>query len=143
RALSGGGGARLLVARGISPHVTLAAGGEVGGSGTLDPSAEDTENLDASIHLAAPLALRLVRFSRMLDLQVAPVFRFNQGEKPLPPGIRGSIGIGVSTMRKGAFMPFVVVWLGYEGHGLFNDEQASHSFRIGTRVGVDWDLGQR
>lgn len=139
--LSGGGGARVLLGRGVTSRLTLAVGGEFGGSGTLNPA--DTEGrLDTSLHVAVPVMLRWFDISRVFDLELAPVVRFDEaGVSSLPPGVRASFGYGLTTMRQGAFMPYVVVWLGYEGHGLFNDDKTSHSLRVGTRVGFDWDPG--
>lgn len=137
-ALSGGGGARLLVSRGVTPHLSLAVGGEVGGSGTLDPG-DASGALDTAIHVGVPLVARLSDVSRIFDITVAPVFRFDQDRSAVPPGVRATLGAGFSTVRRGSFMPYVVLWLGYEGHGLVSNDPVIHSLRIGTRVGVDWD----
>lgn len=139
-ALAGGGGARLLVAHGFWPRASLAVGAEVGGSGTLDPG-DASGRVDTSIHVAVPMMLRLFDVSRVFDFTVAPVFQFDQGRSSVPPGLRATIGGGFSTTRRGDFMPYVVVWLGYEGHGLASSDPVSHSLRIGTRVGFDWDPG--
>lgn len=133
--LSGGGGGRLLLGRGLSPRMTLAAGIEVGGSGALNTGNTD---LDISINGAVPVVLRIFDVSRVFDLEVGPIARFADGGSFIP-GVRASIGGGFSAMRRGEFMPYVLLWLGYEGHGLFRDEQVTHSLRIGTRVGFDWD----
>jgi hypothetical protein len=42
-------------------------------------------------------------------------------------------------MRSSAFMPYLVLWLGYEVHPARSGRPPTHSARIGTRVGVDWD----
>ena len=57
----------------------------------------------------------------------------------LPPGVRASLGVGLTTMRASAFMPYVVLWLGYEYHPTIPNSPEDHSLHIGTRVGVDWD----
>jgi hypothetical protein len=138
-ALGGGGGGRLLVAHGIGPQLTLAVGGEVGGVGAFVPNDKGGRGLDTTFTAGVPILLRWTRYSRLLDFEVAPVARLNPGEPVLPPGIRSSVGVGLTTMRASSFMPYAVLWVGYEYHPASNDSPRDHSMLIGTRVGIDWD----
>jgi hypothetical protein len=57
----------------------------------------------------------------------------------LPIGGRAAIGVGLATMRSASFVPYGVLWLGYEVHPGSGSDPADHSIRIGTRVGIDVD----
>lgn len=145
RALSGGGSVRALLGYGLSPFFTVAVGADLGGSGTLinsDPTSQSdaAEQIDTSLSVAVPIALRFQRFSRLLEIDIAPVLRFDRRAHRFPPGIRATVGLGASTMRKGDFMPYILLWLGAETHWERPGSPASLSLRAGTRVGVDWDL---
>jgi hypothetical protein len=138
-AIGGGGGGRLLFAHGLGPEVTLALGGEVGGSGAFVENDSGGRSIDTTFSAAIPVLVRLTRFSRVLDFELAPVFRFNPDEDALPPGGRAAMGVGLTTLRASAFMPYAVLWLGYEFHPENDTGPADHSIHAGTRVGVDWD----
>lgn len=138
-ALGGGGGGRLLFAHGIGPQLTFAFGGEVGGVGAFTANEKGGRSLETTFTAAVPLLLRITRFSRVLDFELTPIVRLNPGWDVFPPGVRASTGIGLLTMRASAFMPYVVLWLGYEYHPKTASTAEDHALHIGTRVGVDWD----
>lgn len=138
-ALGGGGGGRLFAGYGFGPEWTLAIGGEVGGSGAFVKNEMGKRTIDTTFNAAAPVLLRLTRYSRMFDFEVAPIVRFNPDTDILPPGVRTSVAVGFSTMRSAAFMPYALLWLAYEYHPADNRGPEDHSLHIGTRVGVDWD----
>jgi hypothetical protein len=138
-ALGGGGGGRLLVGTGLGTAWTLAVGGELGGSGAFVKNDMGTRSIETTFSAALPILLRLSRYSRLFDLEVAPAIRFDPDTDILPPGVRTSVAVGFSTMRSAAFMPYALLWLAYEYHPADNRGPADHSFHIGTRVGVDWD----
>jgi hypothetical protein len=138
-ALGGGGGGRLLFAHGIGPQFTFAFGGEVGGVGAFTVNEKGGRSLETTFTAAVPLLLRITRFSRVLDLELTPIVRLNPDLDVFPPGVRASAGVGLLTMRASAFMPYVVLWLGYEYHPAIGASPEDHALHIGTRVGVDWD----
>jgi hypothetical protein len=132
-----GGGGRLLVGRGLGQRLTLAVGGEVAGSGAFVSSA-GKGSLDTTLTVAAPLLLRITRFSRIVDVELAPVARFNPGQDSLPPGGRVALGVGLTTMRGTAFMPYGMLYVGYEYHPTTHTSPADHTLQVGTRLSVDW-----
>ncbi len=138
-ALGGGGGGRLFVGYGLDATWTLAIGGEVGGSGAFVKNEMGKRGIDTTFNAALPVLLRLTRYSRMFDLEVAPIVRFDPDTDILPPGVRTSVAVGFSTTRSAAFMPYALLWLAYEYHPADNRGPEDHSVHIGTRVGVDWD----
>lgn len=145
--LAGGGSGRALLGYGFSPFLTVALGVDVGGSGTLvsgaaagNRASAPAEQLDTALAVATPLALRFQRFSRLLELDLAPVVRFNRGERRLPPGLRATVGVGFSTLRKGDFMPYILLWAAAEARVAKDRAPASTILQLGTRVGLDWDL---
>jgi hypothetical protein len=138
-AIGGGGAGRLLVGHGVNPQLTLAIGGEVGGTGAFVAQPNGSRNLETRFTAALPLLLRISRFSRLIDFEAAPVVRLVGDGDSLTPGARFSIGFGISAMRSSVFMPYGLVWLGYEHHLASDGSSSDDAVQIGTRVGVDWD----
>lgn len=139
-AIGGGGYGRLLVGHGFGPSATLALGAEVGGTGAfVESDSGSARSLETKFTAALPVLLRLSRFSRVLDFEVAPVFRIAESEDPIPPGVATSVGLGLTTMRASVWMPYVVLWTGYAYHPPRDGGVSDHSIRIGTRVGIDVD----
>ena len=137
-ALGGGGGGRLLFGYGLDVRRTLAIGAEVGGVAELVETGDGGRTLVARFMAAAPVLLRTREGLAVFDVEVTPTVRFS-ADRIRPPGVRVAIGGGVSTLRLGAFMPHVLLWIGYEYQPPWDGGSAEHSIRIGTRVGVDWD----
>lgn len=137
-ALGGGGGGRVLFAHGLGPQLTFGFGGEIGGVGAFTANEKGGRSLETTFTAGVPLLLRFTRFSRVLDLEVTPIVRLNPGWDVFPPGVRASAGVGILTMRASAFMPYVVLWVGYEYHPKSSSTPEDHALHIGTRVGVDW-----
>lgn len=136
--LGGGGGGRLLLGWGLDVQRTLALGLEVGGAAELPADDDGARTVVARFTAAAPLLFRMRDSLTVVDLEVAPTVRFTESSLR-PPGLRVSIGGGLSTLRAGGFMPHGLLWIGYEyqpPHAGFGPE---HSIRVGTRVGLDWD----
>jgi hypothetical protein len=129
-----GGGGRMLFGHGLGQRLTLAAGAEVAASGTFIPSAGG--GLDATFTLALPVLLRLARFSRIVDVELAPVARFERGGRPLPPGARIELGAGISSIRKGSLAPYFMLYAGYEYHP--QPHSGNHTIQIGTRLAFNW-----
>lgn len=131
-----GGGGRLLAGHGLGAQLSLAAGAEVAASGTLIPN--DGQGLDATATMALPVLLRVTRLSRLLDVELAPVVRFASGHRAWPPGVRGSLGVGITGLRGAAFMSDTEVYLSYELHPALRGVAADHTLTLGTRIATDW-----
>jgi hypothetical protein len=131
-----GGGGRLFVGHGLGPQFTLAIGGDVAASGAFIPSSMN--GLDASVALATPVLLRFTKFSRLFDVELAPVVRLDKGQKAFPPGARIEVGGGFSSVRATAFMSYFMIYLGYEFHPHTQSAPADHTFQLGTRLALDW-----
>jgi hypothetical protein len=136
--LGGGGLARALPAWGINDRLTVAMGAEVGAIGSFSTS-EDARALRASISGAVPVLVRLQDATRIYDFEVALTGRFFDGVSRVQPGVRVSAGLGLSTLRVGAIMPLALLWVGYEVQPALDDLPTTHTFRLGTRVGLDID----
>jgi len=137
-ALGGGGGGRLLLGHGLGSQLTLAIGAELGGVGAFVSNERGARSIETTFIAAVPVLLRVTRFSRLIDFEVAPVARLDSNDDSLPPGVRAAVSAGLATMRASAFMPYAVLWVGYEYHPP-DSGPADHSAHIGTRVGIDWD----
>lgn len=138
-ALGGGGGGRALLARGIGPRVTLAAGAEIGGAGAFVKNDRGGRTVDTTFIAALPVVLRVTDVSRVFDVELAPLVHFDPDQDILPPGLRAAVGAGITAQRGTTFMPYVVIWAGYELYPVRDGSPTQHSFRLGTRVGVDFD----
>lgn len=139
-AIGGGGSGRLLFGHGFGPQITLALGGEIGGTGAfVDDPDGDGRALVTTFTAATPLLLRVTHFSRLYDFEVAPTVRIASDQDLLPPGLAASFGIGFATMRSSSWMPYIVVYAGYSYDPPAGGSHSDHSARIGTRVGIDLD----
>jgi len=134
----GGGGGRLLLARGFGPRITVGVGAEVGGTGAFVKNDDGKRGIDTTFTAGFPVLLRILNYSRIFDLEAAPVLRVDPGNPLPPPGVRVSLGAGLDTLRSSAFMPYGLLWAGYEYHPGFHGNPPDHSIHVGTRVGVDW-----
>ncbi|MCG8557946.1 MAG: hypothetical protein MJD61_22075 [Proteobacteria bacterium] len=140
-AVGGGGGARVLLGYGFSHRITVAFGGEFGGTADLveDPVAGNA-TVDAAFTAALPLLLRVRDVARVYDFEIAPTTKFLFGDQLLPPGFRVALGGGLTALRTQGFMPYGAVWLGYEFQPARGTGPATHSLLAGARVGVDVGL---
>jgi len=136
--LGGGGLARVLPAWGFSDRLTVGIGAEVGAIGAF-ATREDDRSLRASISGAIPVLVRIQDATRIYDFEAAITGRFFDGISRIQPGVRVSAGIGLSTLRVGAIMPLALLWVGYEIQPALDGLPTTHTFRIGTRVGLDID----
>ncbi len=132
-----GGGARLLLGRGVSPQLTLALGADAAASGTFIPNSGNG-GVDAYLTLAAPIMLRTIRFSRVFDVELAPVVRLAHGQSGWPPGARLELGYGLTSIRSSPFMSYYMIYVGYEAHGIGDGSQMDHTIQLGTKLSVDW-----
>ena len=135
-----GGGGRLLFGHGIGSRLTLAAGADAAASGTFIPRGGQSGGVDAYLTLATPVMLRLTSFSRMYDVELAPVVRLSQGQPAWPPGARVQLGGGFSSVRLSPFMPYLEIYLGYEIHPTNTRVGFDHTLQVGTRIAVDGAL---
>jgi len=136
-----GGGGRIFVGRGLGSRLTLAVGADVAASGTFIPSRGGGQGVDAYLTLATPVLLRVAKFSRLFDVELAPVVRVAHGQKAWPPGARIQMGVGFSSVRTSPFMPYFMFYAGYEIHATDKANQAlavDHTIQLGTRLSLDW-----
>lgn len=130
-----GAGIRALVGNGLDPRLTLAVGGELGASSAI-AKRDQGRRLEASLTGAIPVLLRVTRFSRTFDFEIAPVFSLLPSSSLLPPGVRFAIGAG-TAMRSFPGVRYGVLWLGYEYHPVTSRALFDHSVQIGTRIGIN------
>jgi len=134
-----GGGGRLFIGHGIGSRLTLAAGADAAASGTFIPSSGGG-GVDAYLTLATPVLLRLTAFSRLYDVELAPVVRLAPGQTAWPPGARVQLGGGFSSVRLSPFMPYFMLYVGYEIHPTNRNAGVDHTIQLGTRISVDGAL---
>ncbi len=132
-----GGGGRLFLGHGIGSQLTLAGGGDVAASGTFLPSQAGGQAVDVYVTVAAPVMLRVTRFSRMFDVELAPVLRLSHQKPAWPPGGRIELGYGFSSVRSASLMTYFTLYAGYELH-VSRRNAADHTFQLGTRLAFDW-----
>jgi hypothetical protein len=135
-----GGGGRLFLGHGIGSRLTLAAGADIAASGTFIPSGAQGGGVDAYLTLATPALLRLTAFSRMYDVELAPVVRLSQGARAWPPGARVQLGGGFSSVRISPFMPYFMLYIGDEIHPTNTRAGIDQTIQLGTRIAVDGAL---
>lgn len=133
-----GGGGRLFLGHGIGSQVTLALGGELGGSGAFVPTSGKSSGLDTTLTVAVPVLARFTHLSRIFDIELAPVARFGGNQNAFPPGGRVELGAGIAGMRGSLFMPYAMLYLGYEYHPPAHGASADHTLHVGTRLAVDF-----
>jgi hypothetical protein len=131
-----GGGGRILVGGGVTRRLTLALGADLAASGTFVPSSS-SQGVDAYMTLAAPTLIRLLSFSRIYELELAPVMRFSHGDSAWPPGARVEVGFGYAGVRTTSWMSYFMFYAGYEVHGR-ERSAIDHTFQLGTKLSIDW-----
>lgn len=136
--VGGGGGGRLLLSYGFGSRVTIATGLELGAAAAFPEDEAGNRTLQAQFGGAVPLLLRFWDRLSLLDLEAALAFRYVNDEIGTP-GFRVSAGYGLSSLRISRFMPYVVVWVGYEFQPEREGFGTQHSILVGTRVGINWD----
>jgi hypothetical protein len=135
--LGAGGGGRILLGYGFSQRLTIAVGGEIGASGTLPETDSGTRTFEAVAASAVPLLFRITDVSRHFDIEVT--WRTLYPEGPARHGVRIGLGYGLSTPRVASFMPYGLLWIGYELFPAQHGSATEHAIIVGTRVGVNWD----
>ena len=135
-----GGGGRLFLGHGIGSRLTVAAGVDVAASGTFIPSPGSGPGVEAYLTLATPVLLRATWFSRLYDVELSPVVRLAQGRSSWPPGARIQLGGGFSSVRTSQFMPYFMLYVGYEIHPADGKFGVDHTFQLGTRISLDGAL---
>jgi len=135
--LGAGGGGRILLGYGFSRRLTIAIGGEVGASGTLPETDSGTRTFEAVAASAVPVLFRVTDVSRHFDVELA--WRTLYPEGPARHGMRIGLSYGLSTPRVASFMPYGLIWVGYEIFPAQNGSTTEHAIVVGTRVGVNWD----
>ena len=138
-AFGGGGAFRLLPAFGLSRRITLAIGGELGGQGRFSPDGNGGQELSADFHLAGVMLLRYQKLSQLFDVELGITQYFDDEGFDETPGGRVAIAYGFATPRLGSFMPYAVLFVGYELYPGRANDPMTHVLRAGTRVGVSFD----
>ncbi len=135
-----GGGGRVFLGHGLGSQLTLALGADMAASGTFIPSQGGAQGIDAYLTFASPVLLRVTRFSRLFDVELAPVIRRASGKKTWPPGARIQLGYGFSSVRTSPFMPYFMFYVGYEIHPTNGRYAVDHTIQLGTRLSLDLAL---
>ncbi len=138
--LGGGGALRIMPGYGVSDRLTIALGVELGGSGALSGVGTDEEQeIVARPTGAVPLLLRIHDDTWVYDLELAAITQYYEDSLSIPPGARIALAGGIKTVRIGRIMPIALGFVAYEVEPAYRDLPISHAFRIGTRIGVDYD----
>lgn len=134
-----GGGASSRVLLGYrSGAVAWLAGGELGGAGLVQP---DEANEPVRLHMfgALPVAVRVHGIVWHMGLEMAPVWSLPVSRDPGRVGGRGSLLVGYTPLRRGAWLPGLAFAIAYEhspaGPGLVTE----HIVRAGFRGSFSWD----
>lgn len=138
--IGGAGLGRILLGRGISHRLTLAAGFETGLASVVGQDSAGELSITPAFAIGLPMLLRFSDGPLRTDLGLAftvrsPDIDFDQ----VRYGVRWSVGIGVATLRVLGVQPYVMLWSGHEYQLARAGDPGQHGIRIGTRVGVNWD----
>ncbi|MEZ4444710.1 MAG: hypothetical protein R3B72_36885 [Polyangiaceae bacterium] len=137
--LGGGGGLRVMPGYGFSDRFGAFVGIELGGNGAISPTEDDgAQRFLARPSGAVPLLLRFYDNTWIYDVELAAIAEYYDSTVTLP-GFRISGGVGIGAVRIGSFMPFAVGTLAYEIMPPFRDLPLTHTFKLGTRVGLNID----
>lgn len=137
--LEGGGGGRLLLSIGLSDGWVISSGIELGGRADL--LGRDVAGVRAAVAGGIPVLVRRYVDTSVWDMEVAAIAPEIDSLDALthtPPGVRLSVGYGLSALRSVGLMPHAVLWLGYEWLPAHESRHTSHAIFIGTRAGVNW-----
>jgi len=137
-ALGGGGGGRILVGYAFDRRYTLVSGVELGGAGSFVENDTGGQTIETLFTGAMPLMLRMNDDAIIYDVELAVVTPLLSGGAGIDPSARATFGVGLGTMRRATFMPYLVMWVGYEVTPPRGDADTSHMLLLGSRVGVDW-----
>ena len=136
RSFGGGGAGRILLGFGVTRRLTIAIGAGVGADGILPETTSGTRSFEALLTVQVPVVFRVNMISRVLDIGVDVTTRLRNDDFQTP-GVRFSLGYGLSTPRTSSLMPYVLAWVGYEVTP--TGGQVAHTLWLGTKVGFDWD----
>lgn len=139
-AYGGTGAGRLIPAWGLNDRLTLGLGAELGVASTFPKDESGARGLRPAFSQAVPLLLRVTTGAMLWDSEVALTNRTPEGDPDRTHfGYRLSQGVGIAALRIGSFMPYAVIWAGYEYLPGERGEPDAHGVRGGTRFGLDWD----
>jgi hypothetical protein len=136
--LGGGGALRILPGYGFNDRITAAIGIELGGSGSISQTGEE-QSVSARPVGGIPLLFRVHDDTWVYDLEFTPLTQYVDEKLSFPPGFRIAPAIGIGSVRIGSIMPVAVGLIAYEFHPEFEGLPTTHSIRIGTRIGVNFD----
>ena len=138
--IGGAGLGRILLGRGISHRLTLAAGFETGLASVISQDENDDLSIKPAFAIGLPLLLRFSDGPLRSDVGASFTARSPEiGFDQVRYGVRWSVGAGVATLRVLGVQPYVMLWGGHEYQFEREGSPGQHGIRIGTRVGVNWD----
>ena len=139
-AYGGTGSGRLIPAWGLSDRLTLGLGVELGVASTFPKDDNGARGLRPAFAQAVPFLLRVTTGAMLWDSELALTNRTPEADPDRTHfGYRLSQGVGIAALRIGNFMPYAVVWAGYEYLPGEGGQPDAHGIRGGTRFGLDWD----
>lgn len=136
--LGGGGGGRILAGYRFDRSYALLSGIELGGGGSFVEKPSGGQTIETVFNGGVPILLRMTSSSRIFDLEIAAVSSVLSGNDSSRSGVRLSMAGGIGTMRQGSFMPYLLMWLGYEHTPGSGSDHTVHTILLGSRVGLDW-----
>ena len=138
--IGGAGLGRILLGRGISHRLTLAAGFETGLASVISQDDSGELAITPAFAIGLPVLLRFSDGPLRTDLGAAFTARSPEIDfDGMRYGVRWSVGAGVATLRILGVQPYVMLWTGHEYQFARDGDPGQHGIRIGTRVGVNWD----
>lgn len=131
---------RLIPLFGLTHHTNFGVGLEGGAASTFPRDKDGVRSVKAVFTLGVPLLFRVSNGPWRFDTEVAGTLRIPDSDTgQTQPGVRLSQAIGTTTVRIAGFMPYVMLWAGYEYIPDYNGNRGFSVIRAGPRVGVDWD----
>lgn len=134
----GGGLIRVLAGYGLTPRLSILAGGEFAGGAMIRPNVTPSSFV-VNYFPAAPVLLRFWDDSVHYDLEVAPVFLFQADDGRFSHGGRVGFSFGVSGLKGRYVIPWAGAAFAYEHYFSNGERPSAEFFRAGLRVGLIWD----
>lgn len=138
--IGGAATARIIPTYGVTSNLSVGLGLEGGGASTFPRDESGQRSVKAVFTMGLPLLFRVSNGPWRFDSELAGTVRVPDGDTDaLQPGVRASQAIGTTTVRVAGFMPYFMLWAGYEYLPDYNGQPGFTVLRVGPRFGVDWD----